>query len=253
MNRLIRHLLLLSFLMIAWHSQAQIVNIEDKRVSRKDTSGIFGRVVLGFNLIDNGSDIISGNLSVRLDWLIKNHLFITISELNLIKAEGKDLVNDGFQHFRYNYHLTNRWTYEAFTQLQYNERLRVRLRGLLGTGIRYELIKREKNRAYYGLSYMFDYEEEKDPELFFRDHRISTYLSFFLQLRDNVKVSGTTYFQPAINDLNDRRLSTETSLIIDITKRLRLSTTFNLLNDSRPAKGIQKTIYNFRNSLRWIF
>jgi len=232
---------------------AQIVNIEDKRKNYVDTSGLFGNVDLGFNLVENGRTITTIKAAVRLEYLKEKHLILALTKYNLIKAAGTNFINDGFQHLRYNYQLKPRMTYEAFVQAQYNERLNLKVRFLAGTGLRFQIVDAAEQKAFLGLLYMYEFNEETDPKVFRRDHRLSSYLSFQLRPTGNMIIAGTSYFQPLLTDFNDLRLSSETSLIINLTKRLRFKTTFNISYDSKVPEGVVNTFYSFVNGLRWVF
>ncbi len=235
---------------------AQIVNIEDKRSALADTSAWFGHVDLKFNLVENGNSIISINGNIRLEYLRNRHTFLGLTNYNLGKVGANDFINQGFQHLRYNYKVKKRLTWEAFTQAQYNEKIKLQLRWLLGTGPRFELFKREKNRAYLGTLYMFEYDEEvfgDDFEEYHRDHRLSTYFSFNVQPHPNVRISGTTYFQPVLTDLSDLRISSQTSLNFDISSHWAFSSAFSITFDSDTPEGVVNTIYQWQNGLRWSF
>lgn len=232
---------------------AQIVNIEDKRAVREDSVAWYGQLNLGFNLVENGNSIINFNGGANLERISKKHWFLALTNFNFVQVEKEDFVNDGFLHFRYNYKLSPRFTYEAFTQAQYNEKLNLRLRWLLGTGLRLTLIKKEKHNAYLGMSYMFEYNEETNPEMEFRDNRLSTYASFSISIYENAKLSSTTYYQPIFNDFSDLRLSSQTTLTMKFTQKLLFTTTFNITYDSRVPEEVENTIYSLRNGIRWNF
>ncbi|MEM9821414.1 MAG: DUF481 domain-containing protein, partial [Bacteroidota bacterium] len=143
---------------------AQIVNIEDKRTAVRDTVLWMGYVDVKFNLIQNGAQLFSINGDYRLEHLRHRHLFLYLGQYNLGKAEGNEFVDDGFQHIRYNYQ-TNDWlAWEAFTQLQYNQLIKLKMRWLLGTGPRFRLYKKSKSQFYLGTLYMFEYNEESTEE-----------------------------------------------------------------------------------------
>ncbi len=248
-----RYLYLLLFLLFAGPAIAQIVNIEDKRVMLDDSTHWYGQVRLGFNLVENGNSIINLNGAISLEYEKNKHWFLSLSNFNFIQVDKQDFVNDGFQHFRYNYRISRWFIYEAFTQAQYNEKLRLRLRWLLGTGIRVPLLDEGNQNIYLGLTYMYEFNEERDPDLEFRDHRMSAYVSFGLQPFKNASLSNTTYYQPVFNDFADLRLSSQTTLAINLTSKLLFSTTFSITHDTRVPDEVENTIYSFRNGIRWNF
>lgn len=238
-------------------TSAQIVNIEDKRGALIDTSAWLGYIDLKFNLIENGSSIMSINGDVRLEYINGRHLFLSLSNYSLGRVEGAEFIDQGFQHLRYNYLLKKRLTWEAFTQVQYNEKIKLHLRWLLGIGPRFELFNNQKNRAYLGALYMYEYNEESidlvGQENFHRDHRVSTYLSFGIQPHSHITIAGTTYFQPVLHDFSDIRISSQTSLNFAISNHWAFSSAFSITYDSDVPKGVVHTIYQWTNGLRWNF
>lgn len=232
---------------------AQIVNIESRRNSVLDTLGWSGFADLRFNLIENGQTIISTRFTGRVDYLHKRHHFFSITQYNFGKVEDAAFVEDGFQHFRYNYHWNPRLTWEVFTQLQYNEKINLRLRGLIGTGPRFKLLDRKKNKIYLGTLYLFEYNEEfleSNQKLFSREQRLSAYLSFIFFPNSIITFSGTTYFQPSVNDF---RIASQHTLIFKVVKNISFTTAFGLTYDSRPPGEVVNLIYNLTNGIRWTF
>jgi len=244
------------FLYFYQNASAQIVNVENKRKTLQDTSGIFGIVDFGFNLVENGSTIISFRSGAQIEWRKEKNLWLSSTDFNLVRVQDNDFVNNGFQHLRYNYDFDPRWTYEAFGQAQFNEKTRVQLRALLGTGLRLLLAKKKKSKAYFGAAYMFEYNEIADTSIIHRDQRLSSYLSFTWQALDNLSFSGTSYFQPLWKDFGNARLSSLTTMQLKITDKLAFKTTFQITFDGqlkRDAPGTPATIYSFVNGLRWEF
>ena len=236
---------------------AQIVNIEDKRVNRVDSIAWFGFLNVGFNVIQNGKSVVSINGDLRIEHVRKRHTWLALTNYNLGKVEKQDVINDGFQHFRYNYEISSGVTWEAFTQTQFNEAIRLQLRWLLGGGPRFNLIRKENHEMNLGALYMYEYNEEHFKEtavtFYHRDHRLSCYLSFVTHPTPNFSISGTSYFQPLLNNWDDLRFSSQTSLIFHLTKKLHYSASFSLLYDSRVPETVANTIYNWKNGLRWEF
>ena len=158
---------------------------------------------------------------------------------------------------RYNYEINKRLEYEIFTQAQFNNQVRLKLRVLAGTGLRFQLYQAEKQKVYFGLSYMYEYDEIEivsEVVSFFHDHRMSTYLSASIQpFLDNVTISNTTYYQPVLTNFSDVRLSSQTSLTFLLSKRLRFSTIFSITNDTRVPENVPATYYSVRNGIRWDF
>ena len=236
---------------------AQIVNIEDRRSTLTDTSGWFGYLGLGVNLIKNNRSVtnVSGNL--RAEYLQGKYRVLLLTDYNLIRADKESFIDNGFQHFRLNYKINKRLTHELFSQIQFNNQVRIKLRGLLGTGLRIRILKEGKQKVYWGLSYMYEYNEIEivdEVVTIFRDHRMSTYLSMTLYpFTEDFSISNTTYYQPVITNFSDVRLSSQTALRFAISKRLVFSAIFSITNDTRVPENIPATYYSLKNGIRWEF
>ncbi len=237
--------------------QGQIVNIENKRSSLADTSGVFGYLSLGANFVKNTKSITTISGDIRIEFLYQKSRFLSLTNYNLIRANSDRFIDNGFSHLRYNYEINKRIEVEIFTQAQFNNQVRLKLRALIGTGLRFQLYQAEKQQVYLGLSYMYEYNEiEIVSEIasFFYDHRMSTYLSASIQpFSDNFVISNTTYYQPVLTHFSDVRLSSQTSLTFFLSSRLRFSTIFSITNDTRVPENVPSTYYSVRNGIRWDF
>jgi hypothetical protein len=237
--------------------EAQIVNIENKRSSLTDTSGVFGYLSLGANFVKNAKSITTISSDTRVEFFKKKGRFLSLINYNLIRANSDRFIDNGFLHLRYNYKVNKKIEYEIYSQIQFNNQVRLTLRVLTGTGLRLQLFKTERQQVYFGLSYMFEYDEIEivsDVGSFFHDHRMSAYFSALIQpFSDNVTISNTTYYQPVLNSLSVVRLSSQTSLTFFLSKRLRFSTIFSITNDTRVPENVPATYYSMRNGVRWDF
>jgi len=235
--------------------RAQIVNIEDKRKGF-DTVGWYGQIDVGANLAKNKDQVINLSGAVRIDRKGRRQALLAIADYRLVQVSGTNGLNAGFGHLRYAYYLSDKWRWEAFTQVQYNEQLRLGLRTLVGTGPRLKLISFDDNRVYIGLLYMYEYDEVAERSFIYRDHRLSAYLSFSLYPTDNLSLSNTTYYQPVIKDFRMPRLSSITSASVKITDRLAATSRFRITYDELLNQGLEdvpSTTYEWTNGLRYSF
>ncbi len=235
--------------------RAQIVNIEDKR-KPLDSLGWFGQLDLNGSLTRNNNTVLTAGGSLRLDRLGKKGNVLFLGDYRLVQVSGKNAVNAGFGHFRYGYEPKDRWRWESFTQLQYNEQLRLNLRFLIGTGLRRRLYKRANSRAYLGVLYMYEYDELTDSNIRYKDHRLSSYLTLNIKLTDHLSLANTTYYQPRLPEFNLTRISTVTNVAVSVTDRLRFTTNFSLTHDARVSRDLPEvpaTTYQWKNGIRWIF
>lgn len=248
-------LTLLFVLTVCTCGRAQIVNIEDKRKAL-DSLGWFGQFDLNGSLTENNNTVLTAGGSLRLDRLGRKGNVLFLSDYRLVQVSGKNAANSGFGHFRYGYEPKDRWRWETFAQVQYNEQLRLSFRFLTGVGIRRRLYKNDGSRAYLGVLYMYEYDELADSDIFYRDHRMSNYLTVNIKLSESLALASTTYYQPRLPDFNLARVSTVANLSLAVSNRLRFTTNFSLTHDARVARDlpdIPKTTYKWVNGVRWVF
>lgn len=235
--------------------RAQIVNIEDQRKGF-DTIGWYGQIDLGGNLTRNQNRVLSLNGTVRIDRKGTKQALLALADYRLVQVSGDNALNAGFGHLRYAYYLSDKWRWEAFTQVQYNEQLRLGLRTLAGTGPRLKLLSFGNNRVYVGTLYMYEYDEVAEGSIIYRNHRISSYLSFSLYPFENLSLSNTTYYQPVIPDFRLPRISSITSVTLNLTDRLAVTSRYSITHDALLNQGLDDvpdTTYEWTNGLRYSF
>jgi len=168
----------------------------------------------------------------------------------------KIFVNNGFGHLRYNLKINSVITWEAFLQSQFNKVQEVRFRQLTGTGPRFRVVQKDSIQLFFGLLYMYEYEETSGQVeiVYNRDHRLSNYLSLGFQPTAYLSINHISYFQPNLRDFNnDFRISSETTLDVQLSAKLSLRTYFQLVYDEKPPIGVPRTMYSLTNGLSWRF
>ena len=246
-----RYLYVFINLVLPFIGCTQIVNIESLRKTEVDTIPLHYRIEASTALSKNTRSIFWINLGSDIQFHRGQHTWLSVTDLNFNRSGGETLLNEGFQHLRYNRDLSEAVGLEAFVQGQYNEAIKLRMRGLLGMGIRIDLVEDEKLQIKYGISYMYEYDEESEAGFIHRDHRMNNYLSMGLNLSNQATLSSTTYFQPVAFRFNDFRLSSQTALTLKISDRLRFQAAFALQYDSRNPSGVPPSIYRLTSGLVW--
>lgn len=230
----------------------QIVNVEDRRANFVDSSGMFERLDLGVNFIKNDKEIFSVNSDFQIEFLQNKRLFLSITKFSFLKAGDENFLNTGLQHLRYNYTINDWLTWEVFGQIQYNEQLRIRLRGLAGTGPRFTFDLGEHNGINLGLSYMWEYDEVSKTNEVHHDSRLNSYFSMYFDLNP-VKLTSTTYYQPLFTQISDFRMSNNTTILVKLHEKWGLKTTFTLNYDSRLPDDVPDLVYSISNGIRYRF
>lgn len=232
---------------------AQIVNIESKRYAT-DTTGWKGDYNLGFTFGKQQEKYFAFSNSAHVQYKSKKSLYLILGNIDLLKSTSKQLVNSGFFHFRYNYKIRNWLRWEAFTQVQYNKLIGIRMRYLLATGPRFKVVQIEKFKTYIGTSYMLEYEMNTDKTQKLLQGRFSSYLSFSFSPINTIEIVSTTYYQPLFSVLKDYRISTENALLFRFHKLLSYGINFKLNYDSRPPEGATThLIYQLENKIKLDF
>ncbi len=245
--------LIVSLILINVNSRSQIVNIESRRM-RTDTVGWSGDAAANFQLSKTTETIYDFGANIHFQFKQKNYLFLFLNEYRVIKGNKTKFVNSAFSHIRYNQKVTKdllRW--EVFVQAQYNGALDVGFRGLAGTGPRIKICDNDLLRMYAACLYMYEYEENVAKTLFFRLHRLSSYLTFTLNIGE-LELINTTYYQPNLRSFKrDYRIASQTNLDVKITHNLKFSTGYSFRYESMPFPGIPNTTYYLSNGLKFFF
>jgi hypothetical protein len=248
--------IILSAILITWAFmlEAQVVNIERRRIST-DTTGWFGSANMSFAGSKTTKSILSLFAGGLLEYKSKSNkdLWLLISEFSLISGDKEKFSNTGFAHLRYNRKLNETFRWEFFTQIQYNGLTKIDTRALGGTGVRIKLTQFEQAKFYLGIAWMYEYEELLDPVDFNYDNRLSSYFTFSLFPEESVVFTSTTYVQPKFADFSDYRLTNETNLSLGVTKKLHLNVTFKYNYDVAPPEGVPTSTYYFINGLELQF
>ena len=232
----------------------QVVNIEDRRIRLGDSLHWLGKADLAFNLIQNTQQYLTASAAVQMEYKQKKHFFLSLTAYNFVKVSDKNILNDGFQHLRYNHELTQKIVWEAYTQGQYNERVRLRLRVLAGTGFRFRIVREVKTKFYLGLSYFYEKTTFKDETQPLFNHRFSVYAAFSRNI-GTARFASTTYFQPIVTDLDNMRWASDNALTLPLSKKFAFRANFNLTYDTDPRlpAAFPDLIYAWTNGIRFEF
>lgn len=235
---------------------AQIVNIEDRRVNF-DSAGWYGQFDLGGNYTKNTSEVFTLRGNLRLDRVFASgQELLFMANYRIVQANGNNFLNAGFGHLRYGHPIKGKLSWEYFTQLQYDEKIQLSLRWLLGTGPRFQLAKGAAGTAYLGVLYMYEYDELRNEATTFRDHRLSTYLSARWNITEGIQLNSTTYYQPRLLTFSQSRLSTSSLLNIELSKKISFNTRINATYDARITAvfpEVPKLTFAWMNGFRWRF
>jgi hypothetical protein len=156
--RLLRLCIPVLFILLNFHVDGQVVNIERRRIAT-DTTGWFGSANMSFAGSKTTKSILSLFAGGLLEYKSKSNkdLWLLISEFSLISGDKEKFSNAGFGHLRYNRKLNETFRWEFFGQIQYNGLTKIDTRALGGTGVRIKLTQYEQAKFYLGIAWMYEY------------------------------------------------------------------------------------------------
>lgn len=228
-----------------------IIHIENRRLAAVDT-GFTGTAEMSANFIQNINDIFQTVNAAQIQYSSNPVSLISLSTYNLTVFNGNNIVNEGFQHFRFQYKHRTRLFFEAFSQYQFNEIIKINSRYLNGLGMRYKAINRDSVKFFSGTVLMREIENETTG-IQNKHWRLSQYLSFGFPITPQIFVDIISYYQPDIVNFKDFRSSTEAIFDLRISRRLSLRLVHSLFYDTKPPEGIRTMFYNFRNGFSYRF
>ncbi|MDT7830536.1 DUF481 domain-containing protein [Pricia sp. S334] len=235
MPKLKEQLIVLLFFGFVTGLNAQLVNIESKRMQKDSVRFALKSDVL-FDYTDtNGKYIfeIGTNVATQLKSKDLKKIFFFIGNFDLIRSQDQDFQNSWFFHLRYNQKLSNLFRLEAFVQNQNNTLLTITSRNLVGAGIRLKVISTEWSRLYLGNTYMYEIETSKETDQRFFNHRNSSYLSLSQAFdRTKLELTGTVYFQPLYDEIANHRILGQLKAELPITQIVSLSALYDYFYSS---------------------
>ncbi len=257
--------------------QAQLVNIE--KVRREQKEGFQGSANIALNLNQNVKQIFSFRNDVFLQYTKNTNTFMFINDINLMfvtdNDERENLINQNFQHLRYNYTFkeSDFITYEFLLQRQENRIKFLDFRFITGTGLRFRLINNENIRLFLAPLFIYETEIEKHTEDLTRQTSLikgNFYVNFLVKINDFLSFNTVAYYQPAFIDFNkydgfepvkNFRIAGESGFDFKIWEdKLVFSIVFDFSYDSSPPNLFfleydkeYMMFYTISNSIRFNF
>ncbi|PKD20636.1 hypothetical protein APR41_13250 [Salegentibacter salinarum] len=226
----------LLFLLLPLLGQAQLVNIETKRLQIDSTRFVLN-ADFAFNHSNNDGvsvNQINGTLTTQLKSKNLKRTYLFLGNYRLIDSDAGNLQNSWFLHTRFNYKLSSKLSFESFLQGQYNQLLVVEQRNLVGAGLRLNWVDRKNFTGYLGNSYMYEVEYSDRAGTTEYNHRNSTYFSVsYLSKSKKFSVTNTVYYQPLYKNLKDYRLLEQFRLDIPLADWFKVFTIYDYYFDSK--------------------
>lgn len=244
---------LMVFLGCSSFLNAQLVNIEKSRKDPKD--GFQGLIGVDISLTKNTRQILETGTVTQVQYHKNRHTVLLLNNLRFMRVEDDDLINNGFQHLRYNYLLRDSVTiFEVFTQHQYNSIRLLQRRFLLGVGPRFRIFDTGRFDLYLAPLVMFEHERFNDEQNTQTDKfKGDFYISTSYEIEERITFSHTTYYQPDFNKIDQFRVASETGFEFTVNEVFSFVATFDLAYDSHPRGDIPELFYTLKNGIKYEF
>ncbi|NQV42267.1 MAG: DUF481 domain-containing protein [Candidatus Marinimicrobia bacterium] len=261
---------ILSMIILGTASISAQVNTESLRKTIQEP-GFHLNLGATLNMMDGNRNLFQTQIKTRLDQVQHwGHLFL-VSNYKMSSKDETVFVNQGFAHLRFMRGLSPGYTGEVFSQLEFNEFIRLKQRTLVGAGVRFKysgFTGQDSNSKaplsmVFGLGLMLERESidigsdesAGDPvhgdlaELL----RSSNYFVVAYALRENLNIQSTTYYQVDTQRFQDYRVLSQSLVVVGLGKRLALTSELNVRFDSEPPGGVNAWDLEFNQGLTYKF
>ncbi len=228
-----------------------IVNIEAQRPAG-DEMGLHGRLELGINGDSGNSERSEWHLGGRLLRRTPETRDLLIADYVYGQSQGRRNSNRAFLHLRHGHALTPPVSIEGFAQLERDEFARLRLRALLGGGLRWSFDDDDR-RQHLGLGLFRAWEridaaglDDPRSDAFWR---ANLYWRYERPAGHGLELSSTLYVQPRLGPMADLRILENLACEIPLVAALRLRFSLDIVHDSRPPRTVEQTDVHYRTDL----
>jgi hypothetical protein len=247
-------LFLLLGLLSPREASAQIVNVQALFDEATSPLGGSGGAELSLDWRTGSTDLLVVRGLVLGQWRSEKHTVLGVARGEYGYAQDTLIVSKVLEHVRYRYRFTDWLQGETFVQHELDAFRRLRLRALVGAGPRFTLWSSEGGSLVLGVAAMLEYEQLRHDELPDAgaerlDPRLSSYALGRLKLLENMSLVETLYVQPRLTLFSDVRVLNDTSLVIDVNKRLTFGMGFILTYDAAPPATVSRFDTQLRSTL----
>ncbi|MBU2019102.1 MAG: DUF481 domain-containing protein [Bacteroidetes bacterium] len=233
---------------------SQVVNIENKRIY-DDTTGWSGIINGQFNIVQVNKTLYTIGLRPLVQYKNKKSNIFLLGDLSYVASNQETFSNQGMLHVRYAYRIkSSTWKIETYSQTQYNEFLDQQYRVLIGTGIRDKFFDKNGFKFFVGSSILLERTRLISDSTNLDFARWSNYLSWLIQPNNALTITGSTYFQPVINQFDIYNLSGQYVLKVRAIKNIDIKLEYNHYYDSRNQNDYlpfqQSLLFGFSINLK---
>jgi len=206
---------------------------------------------LGASLSASGgnTDVVSYEGDLRLQWQAGAERIRALGSGSHERADGRRVSEEAMGHLRHNHRLSPWLRTLEFVQVQENPFQRLRVRTLVGAGVRIEPARRESVDVAFGVAHMLELEQLEDRNDTTTEHRLSTFFTVSATLREGVVASGSAFVQPRWDAFDDVRVSSQASLRSRVVWKVSLVLTGTYAYDAEPPEDVDPEDWEIETGL----
>jgi hypothetical protein len=264
--RLARGAVLLVFWTLSRSADAQILNIEKKRLERPDDEYVVGNLGANFAYTNRSptlrepARVLNTGLTANVAYFSDHNAYMLISDYQLLRINENSFVDTGVTHLRIQFLHEKTLGYEIYTQHQYDRPRGLTFRGLVGAGGRLRLVQTDLHNLTAGLGAFYERERWLQPDdegvVDARFVKGNSYLSYRLKISETSDLNGVVYYQIGHDravDLFRHRMTGELNLSVKIFENFSLTSSFIGAYETRPLVPILRFIFATTNGVRLDF
>lgn len=230
-------------------SASAFMNVESLRQSHK--SGFFGSSNLKFSGASGSTEKLVNKLSTQNIYRNDKDEFLFFLNHAYGEAFNEKNTDKGSFHMRYSRSLSQSAAVEFYGQVEFNKFRALKLRRILGTGLRFSIWNKGDKSLFIGGGAFFeneDLEEEPDEEAV----RGNFYLAYNFNPKGRVNIASTLYYQPSFS-YNDFRMRSNTSFGFPIGVNFHFVVELKIAHDSAPPLEVEKTDVTYLTGLNYSY
>ncbi len=255
------------FFLVAFTSSmpAQILQV-DKSHLNSDSAGYFVctsdlNFALDSRSVTPSENLIYTRLTSRTDLLYvsKKKAYILVNSIDYFKSGNSQPFSTGYGHLRINFRRKHKISFETFAQIQYDEIRRMRLRQLVGAGVRLTVVDKDLVDVHMGSGVMYEIEKwrevEGDPATDFKKWmpKSSSYIGIEFILSNSSQLTIWGMHQVGYDSQDDlvrTRYAGEATLNFHISRRMTWTTRCSYFYDVQPVIAIRNSYFQLTNGLQ---
>ena len=253
-------------MMIALSASAQIINID-----KIDTLPYYkkakwdGDISAGLEIDKQQKTLYDASNFLDVSMQKLRELFIFSASNRFTYNGPQDFLNTGYLHLRWRHNYKEQLHFESFIQYNWDAKIGLRNRGIIGENIRYNFWHKRKWEMTFATGVFYEHERWnydavdsfKIPvnanDIVVNYLKSNNYVKWEGSISPVCKMAFAIFYQARFSNFFNPRIATVTSIDVDATKHFGLSLKYSGIYDAQPIVPITHFYYTLSNSLVYRF